>query len=193
MDKINISLQPNEEIKPIIGYEGLYSITSFGRVWSHEKIRSFGVGYRICGGIFLNFKIDKDDYFRLDLRNKGFKKSLHIHRLVAQAFIPNPNNLPEVNHKDGDKQNNHKDNLEWCTHSDNLKHAMVNRLIKKETSRFHGVFFKFDKKRKKWWVSQIQHNKKRKEIGRFLTEIEAAKVYNDFILKNKLNRPLNEV
>lgn len=57
-------------------------------------------------------------------------KSYRIHRLVANAFIPNPNNLPCVNHKDGNKRNNCVSNLEWCTHSQNTKHAYDNKLIK---------------------------------------------------------------
>lgn len=59
-----------------------------------------------------------------DIQNKSKYKAFYIHRLVAQAFIPNPNNLPQVNHKDGNKLNNCVDNLEWCTHSENMQHAL---------------------------------------------------------------------
>lgn len=62
------------------------------------------------------------------LYKNGKEKLLRVHRLVAMAFLPNPNNLPQVNHKDGNKQNNSVDNLEWCEQSDNMKHAYKNGL-----------------------------------------------------------------
>jgi hypothetical protein len=63
---------------------------------------------------------DTKGYLRVKLKNSETKK---VHRLVAQAFIPNPLNLPQINHKDGNKQNNRVDNLEWCDNSHNQKHA----------------------------------------------------------------------
>lgn len=64
-------------------------------------------------------------YFSVVLQGKGVKtRSTRIHRLVAEAFISNPDNLPEVNHKDGDKQNNRADNLEWCSKSYNIRHSI---------------------------------------------------------------------
>ena len=62
-------------------------------------------------------------YQRLTLSNQGKTTYLYVHRLVAEAFIPNPNNLPEVNHIDGNTQNNSVSNLEWCTHQQNVQHA----------------------------------------------------------------------
>ena len=57
------------------------------------------------------------------------RKNVSVHRLVAEAFIPNIDNLPHVNHKDGDNNNNRIDNLEWCSRSENVKHAYKNNLI----------------------------------------------------------------
>ena len=102
--------------KDISGFEGLYKISSFGRIMSFKKDKN---------GVILKNTNRKGDYFSFVLQGKGKKtKSTRIHRLVAEAFIPNPNNLPEVNHKDGNKQNNRVENLEWCSRSYNAKHSL---------------------------------------------------------------------
>lgn len=85
-------------------------------------------------------KYYKKMMFQKPTKNKWYKqfplkhnrKMTCLHRLIAEAFIPNPNNLPEVNHKDGDKRNNHIDNLEWCTHQHNMTHAHNSGLIKNQ-------------------------------------------------------------
>lgn len=195
----SVLLQPGEEIVPIRGYEKLYSITSFGRVWSHTKKRGF-IRQR---GKFLKYSVDKDGYFYLILSIENKKTLCKPHRLIAQAFIPNPNNLPEVNHKDGDKQNNfagtkeknYEDgNLEWCTSQDNKNHAVENGLVYKIHSRYRGVtFYVGDMHSKKPWGAQVKVNKKQKYIGCYKTEIEAAYAYNKYVVEHKLNRPLNEI
>jgi len=81
-------------------------------------------------GYALKPSVDKKGYLRARLSRKNIKKSVRIHRMVAIAFIPNPNILPQVNHKDGDKNNNSVSNLEWSTNSDNMKHAIANRLTR---------------------------------------------------------------
>lgn len=83
-------------------YEGLYAITEDGQIWGYKRKR------------FLKPGSDKDGYLQVSLSKNGKTKTFKVHRLVAQAFIPNPNNLPQVNHKDENKQNNCVDNLEWC-------------------------------------------------------------------------------
>ena len=92
-----------EEIwKDVKGYEGLYKISNFGRVWSIRR------------KLFLK-PVDKP-YLRVRLYSiDGTNKMFSVHRLVAEAFIPNPDNLPCINHKDENKMNNCIDNLEWCT------------------------------------------------------------------------------
>lgn len=68
--------------------------------------------------------LDKYGYLKIGLFiEEGRRKWFTIHRLVAQAYVPNPNNLPQVNHKDGNKLNNHYSNLEWCTAKENIHHA----------------------------------------------------------------------
>jgi len=194
MNKENIQLYSGEKIKPIKNYEGLYSITSYGRVWSHEKIRRFGKNYRIYRSRFLKFSIDKGGYELVSLRNLEKRKTFKIHRLVAQHFILNLNDLPEVNHKDCNKQNNHTDNLEWSTTQHNHNHALVNGLKKyKKSSKYYGVSHSPGLHRKKAWMIRTTINNKRKTIGLAYTEIEAAIIYNNFVIKHNLDRPLNNI
>lgn len=76
----------------------------------------------------------KDGYLKVNLYHYGVGKSKRVHRLVAEAFIPNPENKPDVNHKDGNKHNNSVDNLEWMTRSENMKHAYQIGLAKPHPS-----------------------------------------------------------
>lgn len=108
--------------KDIIGYEGIYQISSLGRVKSVSRCVNHINGVR-----HVHSKILKPNscslYLNISLSRKCVMNRFTIHRLVAKAFIPNPNNLPQVNHRDGNKFNNKVENLEWCSSSDNQKHA----------------------------------------------------------------------
>ena len=95
-----------EEWRDIEGYEGLYQISSLGRVKSFPRHTTQG------GKLKIN-KI-KGGYCLIKLCKNGKTKRFYVHRLVAQAFISNPNNLPMINHKDENPSNNNVDNLEWC-------------------------------------------------------------------------------
>ena len=90
-----------EEWRPIVGFEGLYEVSNTGQV-------------RNCRGKLLRPGLNHNGYLKCVLCKKGKTKTIYIHRLVAQAFLLNPDNLPQVNHKDEDKTNNSVDNLEWC-------------------------------------------------------------------------------
>lgn len=88
-----------------------------------------GQVYSTFSGIILKPHLNQKGYQRLTVTINGIKKSPTIHQLVALAFIPNPDNKPQVNHKDGNKLNNHVDNLEWVTNEENRLHALENGLI----------------------------------------------------------------
>lgn len=105
-----------EEIwKDIEGYEGYYQISNLGRVKSLNRIckHPSGVTRRVNERI-MKFDINKLGYLRVHLAKDGTDKKISVHRLVAQAFIPNPDNYPIVNHKDENPSNNNIKNLEWC-------------------------------------------------------------------------------
>ena len=113
-----------EEWRPIEGYEGLYEVSSYGRVRSLDKYVKSGYGsYRLRKGKILSPGIRPDGYLFVNLTYNGKHKTITVHRLVAQAFLPNPDNLSEVNHKDEDKSNNRVENLEWCDRKYNLNYG----------------------------------------------------------------------
>lgn len=107
-------------MKDIKGYEGLYGITSCGKVWSYTRKK------------FLKPFKPKNGYLCINLCRNGKVKSFLIHRLVAEAYIPNPENLPEINHKDENKIHNYINNLEWCDRKYNCNYGSRNDWCKKK-------------------------------------------------------------
>lgn len=117
--------------KDIEGYEGLYQISNFGNVKSLDrKVNAKNNKKRLIKGTFLKLRFNNRNYNIVSLYKNNIQEVRFIHRLVAETFIPNPENKPEVNHIDGDKQNNKIDNLEWCTRTENNKHAWKTGLNK---------------------------------------------------------------
>lgn len=108
-----------EEWRPIKGFEGKYEVSNLGRIRS--------LNYRGIGKVqVLKLAANKDNYLLVDLCREGKKKTYQVHRLVAEAFIPNPNNLPCVNHLNEQKQDNRASNLEWCDHKYNNNYGSHN-------------------------------------------------------------------
>ena len=112
--------------RAVPGAEGSYQVSNFGRVRSLDRYVEQGNRWgqrvlRFQPGKLLHLKKDKDGY----LHTSGLStvSTVCVHRLVALAFIPNPDGKPQVNHKDGDVSNNSVDNLEWVTNSENHRHA----------------------------------------------------------------------
>ena len=113
----------DEVWKDIEGYEGLYQVSNFGNIKSLPRIRHNGKGTYIQKEKLLKQTFTSTGYKKVELCKDGKRKGFKVHRLVAIAFIPNPDNKPEVNHIDGNKINNNIDNLEWVTSSENTIHA----------------------------------------------------------------------
>ena len=124
----------NDEFVDIKKYNGYYQINRKGQVRSlKRKIHYFNKKgkyvYPVKEKLLKSTTRDKNiKYLCVDLRKNKKRKTKFIHRLVAEAFILNPQNKTQVNHIDGNKKNNHVSNLEWCTHLENMQHAVKNKL-----------------------------------------------------------------
>lgn len=149
-------------MKYVDGYEGFYSVTECGKIFTHRrnKFLSPGVG----GG---------GRYKAVTLTVDGVVKGFMVHRLVALAYIDNPCGKLEVNHIDGDRMNNSVCNLEWCTRKENVAHAMVNGL--KPRPPEHTFFKKgYDGRRNaknKLTDSQVRLIRARRDLGEVYSHI----------------------
>lgn len=118
----------NEAWKAVSGYEGIYEISNLGRVKSLKRKCPYQDGFRTKPERILKTNIINGGYAQVTLEKSGTRKSLLVHRLVAMAFIPNPEAFPQVNHINGNKTDNRAENLEWCTAKENMVHSVVNCL-----------------------------------------------------------------
>lgn len=125
-----------EEWRPIEGYEGLYEISSYGKVRSLDRYDSRN---HFRNGRILKLSYNTVGYLSVGLHSNGKAKTYMVHRMVAEAFIPNPDNLPEVNHRNEDKSNNSVENLEWCDHKYNSNYGTRNDRIR-DTSIKNGYW-----------------------------------------------------
>ena len=141
----------NEIWKDIAGYDGLYQVSSFGRVKSLDRIDSEN---HFRKGQIMKQKMTKGPgrgvgYMRVGLRNGKRQKEYLVHRLVAIAFIPNPYNLPQINHKDGNRSNNCVDNLEWCDAKYNINYGDRGKKVSKALN---------GQKRPQAWIPVLAYN-----------------------------------
>ena len=148
LHKFKLDNSENREFwEPIVGYEGLYEVSSLGRIrrlpsisnntqtitrTRNGNIETFYRKYKSKGGVLNLNKIgfpDRKGIYRLgvSLCKDNKTTSYQVSRIVAEAFIPNPNNLPEVNHINRDITNNSIENLEWISKEENIKHALIDR------------------------------------------------------------------
>lgn len=170
------------------GFKGFYQVSTSGKVRSVDRIieRGEGIKQPMKGKVLQAKPGPKTGYCMVSLSKPGQKVSYrYVHRLVAEAFIPNPSNLPEVNHKDLNKSNNRSWNLEWATSAGNKKHAAAN-----------GVKFNPNPKRGEEAGPAVQTWESVREMRRMYTtgnytQKELAKIFNMtsanayFILRNK--------
>ena len=184
----------NELWKPIVNFENRYEVSSMGNVRSIQDNH----GRIICKPKTI-LKSWNGKYLSVCLFYKDKGKHELIHRLVAMAFIPNPDNKPQINHIDGNKHNNHVSNLEWVTCKENIQHAHntglnpgnSKALIGKKwgnTSKYNNVTW--DKSRNKWKAT-MKVARKMLFQKRFDTEEEAALYVNHMIDTLRLDRPKN--
>lgn len=124
--------------KDIVGYEGLYQVSNLGRVKSLPKM----VGFRSQSEKLTAIFADKHGYHKTNLYKNHTHKQAYVHILVAQAFVPNGSNKPQINHIDGDKSHNFVENLEWCTASENVVHAYSTGLKHGKKGIDHPMFGK---------------------------------------------------
>jgi hypothetical protein len=137
-------------MKAILGYETRYFASSCGNIWSVKNNK------------FLKGGKDHGDYRLVNLCKDGITKTHKVHRLIAQAFIANPYNKPEVNHKNGIRHDNRVENLEWCTCSENNLHA-CRVLMRKRPRSMLGKFGKLSHLSKKVY----QYSKENILVGSF--------------------------
>ena len=188
-------LNSNDEIwKEIEGFEGRYEISTHGNCRSLQDNH----GRQRIRNVALSPSWNKQ-YLQIQLFIKDKGTKVLVHRAVALAFIPNPENKPQINHIDGNKCNNHISNLEWCTCAENIQHAHDTglnpgnsaALIGRKwgsTSKYNNVTW--DKSRNKWKAT-MKVAQKTLFQKRFDTENEAAEYINHMIDLLGLDRPKN--
>ena len=191
-------LLPKQIWKDIPGYEGLYQVSNTG------KVRSLIYAY--SGKTRVLKQATKDNGYKvIGLNKNGKRKVYHIHRLVAQAFIPNPLNLPQINHKDENPSNNTVWNLEWCTPKYNINYGNCRKKISEAKKGKHhteehkrkiseakkGKHLTEETKRK---IGEAKKGKNGKPIlmftldGEFIRKFNCTTEANEFLGKDKYNR-----
>lgn len=124
------SLGANMETwKPVLGYEGLYEVSDLGRVRGLERTKNNRGAIQHVSGRIMQQRPNHKGYLTVHLSKNGVGARKPVHRIVAEAFIQNPDAKPQVNHISGVKTDNRATNLEWVTNSENMRHARLNNLV----------------------------------------------------------------
>ena len=128
-----------EQWRPVVGYEGSYEVSSYGRIRTVERKAKVAQGFRTVPAKLLRPRPHHGGYHCITFCVGNVRQYQTYHRAVAQAFIPNPLDLPEVNHINGDKKDNRVENLEWCTRRQNLAHASISGLLQTGENHHQAV------------------------------------------------------
>jgi hypothetical protein len=166
--------------KDIFGFEGLYQISNYGNVKSCRRYVNFRFGKRLVFEKLLSLGKDKDGYLIAVLCQDGIKKTVKIHRLVANAFIDKIEDKDIVNHIDSNKSNNVVSNLEWVSSLENSCHSKSKF---KSSSKYIGVSYN---KKYRIFIANICLNGKNIYLGSFKTEEDAYNRRCDYELKNDI-------
>lgn len=132
--------------KPVKGFEGLYEISEFGEIRSVDRMvggKSGSTWKR--KGKKLKPQTNQNGYAMVNLRKNGARKTMTVHRLVATAFLPNPENLPEVHHKNHDPRDNRLENLQWVTSAEQKDEHWKSAMSKVKSVRLHVIGHGIDK------------------------------------------------
>lgn len=172
--------------KDVPGYEGQYQVSNYGRVKSLGRVTELNGGRQRKEPELIMKYTKRSGYPTLILRRSGDRKSAQIHRLVAQAFIPNPGNLPVVNHLDYDRENNRVDNLEWCTQKENVRYSserMRKPKTKSKTSNIkekyiHEIIRKNGVRRYRVCI----HSNRKSVVDRSFSKLEEAVEFRNEVL-----------
>lgn len=125
--------------RDIVGFEGVYQVSSTGSVRSVTRTTVGRFGFQTRKGVMRKLSVHRDGYIKVTLYKGGKRNYRQVHRLVGAAFVENKNGKPEINHKDGNKKNNDHTNLEWCDESHNMQHAYSTGLLVAVTGVNNGA------------------------------------------------------
>lgn len=177
-----------KEWKNIKGYETLYKVSNYGEIKAKRRVI-----YKIIDDERQPIFVTKEKimspvnhgngYLYITLIDEfGNRKNHYVHRLVAEAFIPNPNNLPQVNHRDYDRKNNKVTNLEWCSSLENIRHSRCNQPRFHETSKKSFGYKYIGIKNGKYRVN-IRIDKGKHKFDKMFKTLEEAISYRDTVLR----------
>lgn len=129
-----------ERWRAVVGYEGLYEVSDFGRVRSISRTVQRGARTVRLQGLLMRLKVNRSGYVYVNVSMGGKGAALLVHRMVAKAFLPNPDSLPIVNHRDCNTEHNAAENLEWCSAEQNMRHAIQNERFGMQRLSVQSVF-----------------------------------------------------